>query len=254
MQPINVVRLENQLRAVDASLGGRLHFAWRELDDSLDALVKNAREALGIDTVANSADVLLQLWDIDNRGDLDRLTREASRLFLNFLGSASALADHTSRHVAEVDDKHFQGEYRTHIAATMLDTPAHQLVVGLRNISQHRILPLKGSVLTMKRSSGQHGEFETQHLFCISKEFLLLVETWKAPVLEFLNRSPGLPNGTMRGNDVDMAWLVGTYTDLATAAHQWLRDREAENHSEDIRQYSARRNVLLALAPTDREG
>ncbi len=254
MQPMDIVRLDNQLREVDASPGGRLLSAWRELDDSFYALVKNASEALSIDRVANSDEVLFEIWDIDNRDDLDRLAREASRLFLNFLGSASALADHTSRHVAEFDDKDYQREYQAHIADSMLGTPAHQLVQGLRNISQHRLLPLSGSAFTMERSGGQDSEFESTHSFVIGKDFLLAAQTWQDPVVDYLNRPPGNQDDTMGHNDVDMAWLVRSYTELAIATHRWLRDREAAIHSGHIREYEARRNALLAQASTDPEG
>ena len=253
MQPIDMVRLEKQLREVDASPGGRLLPAWRELDDSLYALVKNASDTLAVDCVANSDDVLVKLWDIDNRDDLDRVTREASRLFLNFLGSASALADHTSRHVAEFDDKEFQREYQMYITDTMLGTPAQQLAQGLRNISQHPFLPLKGSALSMKRRGGPGSEFESTLSFVIGKDFLLAERTWQQPVVDYLNRPLGLHDDTVGHNDVDMAWLVRSYTELAEATHRWLRDREAEIHSEDIRQYEARRNALLAQASTDPE-
>jgi hypothetical protein len=254
MQPMDMVRLDDQLRAVDATLGGRLLFAWRELDDSFYALVKNASDALSIDRLANSDDVLFELWDIDNRDDLDRLAREASRRFLNFLGSARALADHTSRHVAEFDDKNFQREYQAHIADSMLGTPTHQLVQGLRNISQHRVLPLSGSAFTMKRSGGQDSEFESTHSFVIGKAFLLAAQTWQDPVVEYLNRSPGSADDTVGQNDVDMAWLVRSYTEMAIAMHRWLRDREAEIRSGDIREYEVLRNALLARDSTDPEG
>jgi hypothetical protein len=225
-----------------------------ELD--LLILAENADDFLVLHQKAN-ADPALQ-DDHDQFFDLaDQAMAEAQRFLVNWLAAATALADHTMRHVKKFAPTVLV-EYQRKVQALMLSTPAFHLMRVLRTEAQHRALPLVGARARWSRIRSTDEPNRVRFAWYLSKDWLLGLEAnWPDIVLEFLDRETwkedergavNLLADEMGENDVDLDWLVETYTAHARELTSWLLNAELELHEADLAEMSAELERLDARA------
>lgn len=221
---------------------------WYQSHDRLavDLLILkgNADDAMRTIQVANQDESIRSFHD--GTPELEWLTIDLYRHFMNFLTAASALADHQRVH-----QNHFSPElkavYDEQVQDRFVSTPAFHLVVKLRNEGQHHVLPLSVPVLTGRHSSSDG--IEQRLSWYIPKEWLLEVDShWDTIVMEFLSRdSLPRPDGTRDllgdtygANDVDVAWLISAYLSHAMDFSNWFLSADLDLHQEELAEFADR--------------
>lgn len=234
MELPDLLRLRDELRA---SRGGQLDRSWTALRVSLYVFRTNANAALRFDRLL-SEDGDSQPLRLTSQPDFNAAISEATRLFANFLSSASALAEHTMIHIREFySDRPFNETYRDEIRKQLVTTPLHGIVVGLRNYSMHYALPLSGMTTQLARTL-PGGELEEDRHFTIGVDELLLWDGWNPGAKRFLSES---------GHSVSLSSVVDPYLRAVDAFYDWLVFAEEEVNAAEFGRYDRELERVAAL-------
>ncbi len=176
------------------------------------------------------------LWDVDKRGDLEKIQYEVIRRLFNFLFSSKALVDYTRNSIKEwYKGTDFKKEYDEEISKRFTNNYLVGFIEDLRNYSAHYSLPVSRPRFTISGINTK--DFHYQHSFVMSKTILLRWKDWKKGK-KFLSNSP---------EEISIDEFTHDYFKLIDNFESWLYKRIFDLHKEDLEWLSVKNKQLNDL-------
>ena len=225
-------------QAMLQSDGARLYSDLLALKRSLGVFLGNCDQLLGfLSSHVDDPVAVMRLWDVHNREGFDRFLDEVDRLLHNVAAAAMSLREHSYR----VRDKwlgpdqrdRLREEHDERVRQVFAESRAAQLVLGLRNIIQHRKLP---------RLLGEHGWVRGEGFTSkvrLDKDDLLEWDRWSPEIRADLEEGEG---------DVDLGGIVTEYRAAVVGFHTWFWAAVQQRNAEALAGLERRRSELADYA------
>jgi hypothetical protein len=223
--------------ALEQSEGARLDSDLDALERSLGVFRSNCEDLLDYLNPLHDIAAVLELWDIKNREGFDRFLDEVTRRLHNVVAAATSLRDNYYR----VRKKWLKPDPADDLASNYADTVKEvfeksrtaRLVVGLRNITQHRKLPRLGGVL--QASPGEPHKSE----ITLDSRDLLEWDGWSSEMRSFIEEE---------GDYITLDEIVVEYRDAVVAFHAWFGDALRRRNASALQDLDQARRKLSELA------
>jgi hypothetical protein len=222
-------------QAMLRSEGARLYSDLLALHRSLQVFLGNGDRLLGFMS-SHLDDPLteMRLWAVENREGFDRFLDEVERLYHNVAAAALSLRDHSYRvrnlWLKPSPSDMLREEHDERVRHVFEESRTAQLVLGLRNIVQHRKLPrLRGHA---------EGEAFTSKVH-LDRDDLLEWSGWSPEVRAFLEEGE---------EDVVLDELVTEYRAAVVGFHTWFGAAVRGRNAEALEDLERRRRELADYA------
>jgi hypothetical protein len=224
-------------QAMLRSEGALLYSDLVALHRSLQVFLGNCDQLLGFMS-SHLDDPLteMRLWAVQNREGFNRFLDEVERLYHNVAAAALSLRDHSYRvrnhWLQPVPSDTLREEHDERVRQVFAESRTAQLVLGLRNIVQHRKLPrLRG------HAEWRQGEAFTSKVH-LDRDDLLEWDGWSPEVRAFLEGE----------EDVVLDELVSEYRTAVVGFHTWFGAAVRGRNAEALADLERRRPELADYA------
>lgn len=174
-----------------------------------------------LDEYSSNSELALNLSATENRGKLDNLFREITRLLHNFLAAAKTLVDHTRAfYQDEYKGSEFETDYNKKIKEKFVDVPVSKFVQDLRNYILHKTLPIAGATLSFDRGDG------ISHSITLDAKSLNEWNKWTSKAKEYLE--------SIEEDRIILSDVVEGYKTQVTEFYSWFGEKQREIHKKDI--------------------
>lgn len=178
-----------------------------------------------------SSDDALDLHAPDNQEQFESASREAIRLFHNFLASAKTLVDHTRNTVKRLySGTSFMATYEAQKDDLLVNNPIQVFVQDLRNYAQHYTLPIIESDLSFHRDHG------LSHKWTLNIKDFSPNYNWKNISIKFMEKYE------YENKQIPLEQLSCDYFNIIKDFYQWFGDKQQEFHGEAIKEAASEYN------------
>jgi len=186
---------------------------------------RNYQELKKLIDVKDNPKIIFELWDLQNRDQLDMVINEILRLLHNYLASAKSLVEQTRVVIHSwYKETNFLNEYKSQVVSRFKNNTMVGFVEELRNFNLHYSIPITHATFSVQRNE-KTGQDTIDHSFVLIKSSLLNWSGWTKKGKPFLRDSD---------EQIDIGNLVDQYYKQIFDFHFWLINRLQEIHKEDL--------------------
>ena len=222
--------IENE---IVSNYGYEINSMMEALDLSLQIFKGNYAEAKRAYDFLKLPEILLTIFQPQNKAAMMLYLCEVYRTFFNFETSAASLIDHSRVFIKkhEVKNDSFFYEYDNMITKKFINNPLSKFVKDMRNYVTHKGYP------PMSLSFSLPGNKE--HEYLLASSLLLEWDGWTEKSREYINS---------QGNEIHLYSVVEEYYKVVDDFYKWMFTRLREIHVTDYAAVNAlikKRNDFL---------
>lgn len=206
---------------------------------ALRLVLGNKEQVVRLIQILQRPDVAHELSIETNRDASHHAMDEIARTLHNFLASAYSLVDYMRHHRSRLyKGLDFEGEIDREITNRFKQDNHHIIAQGLRNYVLHfRIAPIQ-TTFTLTPSGKEVGDFDLKSSYELPVELLLQSNEWTTEQKKALARI---------GEKLDILSFVEAYFSKVESFYQWLWERQASFHADDIEATNQLRDRARAI-------
>ena len=170
-------------------------------------------------------EIMLRIWDVDKRADLDFALIELVTYLHNYLAGFITLVDHSRIMMnRSYSDQSIIHEYQKRISSEFVNDPLACFINNLRNYMLHYSLPSTFSEFHITQDP-KSGKEIIQTRATIKKDGLLYWSGWSRKAVEFLDKSD---------DDIELLEVIRAHEKKVRNFNEWLIEELNNLHSDDF--------------------
>jgi hypothetical protein len=186
------------------------------------------QELIALLEAADRPDHVRELWDIDNRPQLERLLRELTRLLFNVVASAKGLVDHTRCLMKKwYADTEFIEEYNRQVRLRFAQDLTVGFIHDLRNYALHYRLPPLAARLQFAQRPERQDVIPLQTI-ALDTKGLLEWGSWHRRARAYLEAA---------GDRIVLREPIDDYARNVDSFHRWVSERLQEIHGDELARF-----------------